>query len=222
MKQTQLYDLTTFLLNEPPKRTPAEIQAILKAEPNEAKPQLHPLNIVLVASKQDHGSGQHDYPAWQKRWLELLGRAPQVNVSEAWEWPSAAQFSNANLLVFYFWNHQWSLERYAQLDVFLERGGGAAFFHAGVIADKEPEQLASRIGLAAQPGPTKYLHTPFALEFKSPNSALTRGFTTLHLLDEPYWPMFGDTNRVQILASTIIEGQSHPMLWTFQKGKGRV
>lgn len=30
------------------------------------------LQIVLVASKQDHGPGQHDYPRWQEKWKRLL------------------------------------------------------------------------------------------------------------------------------------------------------
>jgi type 1 glutamine amidotransferase len=41
-------------------------------------------------------------------------------------------------------------------------------------------------------------------------------------LDESYWPMIGDVNRVQVLATTEEEGKSWPMVWTFQPGKGRV
>jgi lipoprotein signal peptidase len=44
--------------------------------------------LVLVASKQDHGPGQHDYPAWQKKWNPLLSRVPGVSVRDAWEWPT--------------------------------------------------------------------------------------------------------------------------------------
>ena len=54
------------------------------------------------------------------------------------------------------------------------------------------------------------------------NHPITHGFTQLDLLDEPYWPMFGDTNRIEVLATAEIEGQSRPLLWTFQRGKGRV
>ena len=34
--------------------------------------------------------------------------------------------------------------------------------------------------------------------------------------------MFGDTNRVTVLATTIQEESSRPMIWSYQRGKGRV
>ena len=103
------------------------------------------------------------------------------------------------------------------------RGGGVVILHSATIADTDPEKLAERIGLASQPGPTKYRHTPLDLNFsKTQAGSITEGFTQLHLLDEPYWPMLGDTNRVNVLATTDVDGQSCPMIWTYTPGKGRV
>ena len=229
LKEGQVRDLLTFLRHEPPARTRAELEAVLKrgnsaaeASPG-APPSPRSLNLVLVASKQDHGPGQHDYPAWQKRWSALFGQAPGVTATEAWEWPTSEQWRRADVVVFYFWNHDWSDQRYEQLDEYQARGGGVVLLHAATIADREPEKLAQRIGLAAQPGPTKYLHTPLTLNFTAGRSnALTRGFKQLELLDEPYWPMFGDTNRIEVLAAADVEGQARPLVWTFQKGRGRV
>jgi len=254
MGEGEVRDLLTFLLHAPPTRTREEIQAALAAA--RPRPAIHDqlLSIVLVAGKQDHGPGQHDYPAWQKKWHPLLQRAPGVQVSDAWEWPSAGQLQTANVIVFYFWNHDWSAERYGQLDEFLARGGGLVLLHSATIADKDPEQLALRIGLAAQPGPTKYLHAPFDLKLVAPtaksgplpppppsprgqlgegggreggeghsNDAITRSLPTqIRFLDEPYWPMFGDTNKVEVLATTGQDGKEWPMMWMFQNGKGRV
>ena len=226
LKDGQVRDLMTFLLHEPPVRSRAEVEAVLRPSrigATDTKLPMKPLNIVLVASKQDHGSGQHDYPAWQKKWMTLLGQEPGINASAAWEWPTPGQWREADVIVFYFWNHDWSAERYQQLDDYQARGGGIVVFHAATIADKEPEKLAERIGLAAQPGPTKYLHTPITLKFVAPtNNPVTRGFKPMKLIDEPYWPMFGDTNRIEVLATAEMEGQPRPLLWTFQKGKGRV
>ncbi len=226
LKDLEVRDLLTFLLHEPPTRSAAEVSAVLGPGGNNAAKSnqvSRPLNLVLVASKQDHGPAQHDYPAWQKKWMTLFGQAPGVTVTSAWEWPTAEQFRRADVIVFYFWNHAWSAERYQQLDDYQAHGGGVAVFHAATIADKEPEKLAQRIGLAAQPGPSKYLHTPFTLKFVAPtNNPVTHGFKQLALVDEPYWPMFGDTNRVEVLATVEMEGQARPLIWTFQKGKGRV
>jgi putative heme-binding domain-containing protein len=225
LKEGQVRDLLTFLLFEPPQRTKAEVNALLRAVQLEASnPKPENISIVLVASKQDHGPGEHDYPAWQKKWNPLLASAPGVTVSNAWQWPTGEQFQSANVIVFYFWNHDWSTERYAQLDEYLARGGGIVMLHSATIADKEPEQLAERLGLAAQPQQTKYLHCPFDLALSAPtNHPITSGLPrSIPFIDEPYWPMIGDAGKVEVLATTEQEGKTWPMMWTFQKGKGRV
>jgi type 1 glutamine amidotransferase len=215
----------TFLLSEPPKRTRAEVEATLNASKHRQSPIANrKLEIVLVASKQDHGPGQHDYPAWQKKWQALLGQAANVVVSTAWEWPSKEQFQTADVIVLYFWNHDWNAERYQQLDEYLARGGGMALFHSATIADNNPEQLAERIGLASQPQRTKYRHTPLDLKIVAPpDDPITLGLPRqIHFLDEPYWPMIGDASGVEVLATTIVEGEERPMIWRLQKAKGRV
>ena len=226
LKDEQMRDLLTFLLNEPPKRSAAEVEAALSAGENrKSKIENRKLEIVLVASKQDHGPGQHDYPAWQESWLRLLTpAAANVVATAAWQWPSKEQVQSADGIVFYYWNHEWNAERYRQLDEFLERGGGMVVFHSATIADNAPESLAERIGLAAQPQRTKYLHTPFDLNIVSPtNHAITLGLPRrIYFLDEPYWPMIGDASKVEVLATARVEGEDRPMIWTFQKGKGRV
>jgi hypothetical protein len=107
------------------------------------------LNIVLVASKQDHGPGQHDYPAWQKKWNEMLASAGGVIVTNAWLWPTTDQFQTADLLLFYYWNHDWNAERYRQLDDYLRRGGGMVVLHSAYSG--RSRTVAARIGFSAQP-----------------------------------------------------------------------
>ena len=220
LKPSEVDDLMTFLLKEPPTRTKAEVEPILKRPTtNVGSPKLR---IVLVASKQDHGPGQHDYPAWQTKWHRLLGTLPDVNIATAWEWPSAAQFADADVLVFYFWNHDWSAARYAQVDAYQQRGGGVVVLHSATIADTEPEKLAERIGLSAQPATVKYRHTAFDLHL-DPKHPLTRGLPEwLPFLDEPYWPMIGDPARITVLATAAMDGADRPLVWTFQRGQGRV
>lgn len=225
LKEGQVRDLLTFLLYEPPQRSKTEVNAVLRFAGNEA-PRSNPetLSLVLVSSKQDHGPGEHDYPAWQKKWNPLLASAAGIQTSDAWQWPSPDHFRSANVIVFYFWNHDWSAERLAQLDEYLARGGGIVLLHSATIADKEPEQLAERIGLAAQPQRTKYLHCPFDLMLTVPtNHPIAVGLPrSIPFIDEPYWPMIGDATKVEVLAATEQEGKAQPMMWTFQKGQGRV
>jgi putative heme-binding domain-containing protein len=218
-KTNDVRDLLTFLLWEPPKHTLESIKGLrLLAGENFTR---H-LSLVLVASKQDHGPGQHDYPNWQTNWTRWLSPS-NTSVSTAWQWPSTAQFESADAMVFYFWNHDWSAERLAQLDGFLARGKGVVLIHSAVIADNEPEILAERIGLSAHPRRTGYRHMPFELRIAEREHPITRGLPErIDLIDEPYWPLIGNTNDVRLLASAKVDGQSRPLIWTRQKGKGRI
>jgi putative heme-binding domain-containing protein len=227
-KENDVRDLLTFLLWEPPKRSADSTKALMSRLAREEAPDDtsvgRPMRLVLVASKQDHGPGQHDYPNWQTNWSRLLSaNGKKVDVETAWEWPTQTQFDSVSVLVLYFWNHNWSPERLAQVDAFLKRGGGIALIHSAVIADKEPEQLAERIGLSAHPRRTGYRHMPFELRLVNRDHAITRGLPErIELLDEPYWPLIGDTNNVQVLAAAKVDGEARPLIWTRQRDKGRV
>lgn len=218
-------DLLTFLVSAPPKRDWSQLSETLNLSLDENAPgETKPVRVVLVASKQDHGKGQHDYPAWQEEWSHLLSRAPAVDVQKAWLWPSEEMFQSANAIVFYYWNRAWDEKKFRQLDVFLEKGGGIVLLHSAVIADGAADQLATRIGLAAQPGRTGYLHMPFDLEFETgADTLLPEKFPRrMSLLDEPYWPMVAATNEIEVLASVEIDEERWPMMWTYSKGRGRV
>jgi putative heme-binding domain-containing protein len=222
LKQGEIEDLLTFLLNAPPDRKAADLKLALssKAAAGFSKPR----KIVLVSSKQDHGPGQHDYPRWQKDWHPLLAAGTNVLVDDAWLWPTAEEFEQADVLVFYYWNRDWTAGKFQQLDEFLDRGKGIVVLHSATIGNPTVDQLAERIGLASDSAKTKYLHTPIDLKIVAPtNHAIFRGLPReMHFLDEPYWPMIGDTNKVEVLATAEREGKPWPMMWTCQKGKGRV
>lgn len=218
----QVHDLLTFLLNAPPRRTRSDLERLLQPiKTNSPSPK--PLRIVLVANAQDHGPGQHDYPHWQREFREFLSAAPAVNIETAWDWPATPQFESADVVVFYYWNRGWTKDKFEQLDRYLSKGGGLVLFHSATISDRDPEELAKRIGLAAQAPHTKYIHAPMTLKFvESTAHPITTNFKTLPLLDEPYWPMIGDERQVKVLATAAQEGKDWPMLWTFEPGRGRV
>ena len=220
-RDSEVRDLLTFLLHAPPERTREETARLVAASGTPAEPGKR-LKIVLVANKQDHGPGQHDYPHWQTNFSRFLSDAAGVEVENAWEWPSAEQFAEADVIAFYYWNRSWTPEKFARMDAFFERGGGMLIFHSATISDNFSEELAKRIGLAATPR-IKYLHAPMNVKFTATtNHPIAAGFSRLYLLDEPYWPMIGDTNRIKVLATAEQEGKEWPMIWTYEPGKGRV
>jgi len=217
----QTRDLLTFLSWVRPVRTRDEVSRLPQLPKMEDGDR--PIRLILVASKQDHGPGQHDYPAWQTKWMRLLGKAARKTVVEkAWEWPSAEQWAQADAVVFYTWNHDWSTDRYAALDAFQMRGGGVVVLHSAVIADKDPLPLAERLGFSAHPG-ISYRHMPFELELSEEASPLTRGLPRkMRFLDEPYWPLDGDPQRVRLLGWSQVDGARRPLVWTYERGQGRV
>lgn len=213
----------------PPLRTHREVEAAL-GRANQLPPvagaenqnqALRRLKIVLLASKKDHGPGEHDYPAWQSKWQTMLAKLPAVTIDTAFGWPSDEQWHDANLVICYYWNHQWSEEQLRQLDEFLARGGGLVNIHAASIHDRDAEVLAPRFGLAFQQPIMKWRHGPVQLKIEaSPDEPITHGLPrTVDFYDESYWMATGDKSKVQILATTNEDGQSWPMLWTFEPGK---
>src|SRR5262249_53431348 len=173
------------------------------------------------AGKKDHGPGEHDYPLWQRRWLNLLGLAGDVRVGEANDWPTPEQLATADVLVFYSANPAWSAAKAAELDPYLGRGGGLVHLHYAVNGSGTAAALAERIGLAWGAG-ARFRHGPLDLTFADPKHPVTRGFDKVHFVDESYWRLTGDPKKIHVLASAVEDGEARPLLWTCERGKGRV
>lgn len=232
--QIGLRDLLTFLLlppavpsepvgvTPPPSRTAAELAAVRRVSVSES-PRAAPkqLKLLLVWGHKDHGPGEHDYPRWRTEWSERLAGVPGVSVRTAFNWPTPDQWGSADAVLLYHFHQDYSPARLAELDAFLARGGGVAALHSAVIS-AEPEALAERLGLAAKVGPTKYRHGPTELAFTGNSLPFAGELSRLKLVDETYWPLIGDSNRVQILATAQEEDRTWPMLWTYERSPGRV
>jgi hypothetical protein len=205
----------------PKARTVAEVNAVLTGAPQSGE-KLRRLNIVLVAGKKDHGKGEHDYPAWQKAWTELFKLAEQVDVSTAWEWPDKAAFQKADVMVFYQ-HGDWTPQRAADIDAFLERGGGLVYIHWAVDGRDDPPGFAKRIGLASRGGKIKYRHGPLDLAFnKDAKHPVTRNFDRLQLVDESYWMLIGQLPAERVLATQEEDKEPRPLFWSVEHGRGRV
>ncbi|HEY2911186.1 MAG TPA: ThuA domain-containing protein, partial [Gemmataceae bacterium] len=230
----QTRDLLVFLLAPPPSmprdytgsekrpkpRTVAEVNAILAGAPNPPE-KSRPIRVVLVAGAKDHGPGEHDYPAWQKAWKELLGAAGNIEVATAMEWPAKEEFQKADAMVF-FQRGNWNAERSAAIDAFLERGGGLTYIHWAVDGQKDAPGFAKRIGLAWGAG-AKFRHGPVALTFnKETKHPIARNFDKLALVDESYWNLTGDLPKERILATAMEDKAPQPLFWSLVHGKGRV
>ncbi len=229
----RMKDLLTYLLTSPvsmprdypggpgPKpRTLAEVNAVLAGAPKPPD-KLKPLRVVLVAGPKDHGPGEHDYPAWQKAWKELMATADNTTVTTAWEWPAKEEFTTADVMVFYQ-RGDWDAKRAADVDAFLERGGGLVYVHWAVDGRKGGPEFAKRIGLAGG-GAVGFRHGDLTLNFgKDTKHPVLRNFDTLKLVDESYWKMHGDLKAERVLATAVEEKEPRPQLWSLEHGRGRV
>lgn len=225
-------DLLTFLLTPPPSmprdytgtrpkpRSAAEVNAILAGSPNPPE-KTRPVRIVLVAGPKDHGPGEHDYPAWQKAWSELIGAGEKVEVATAWEWPAKEEFQKSDVLVF-FQRGNWDAKRAADIDAFLERGGGLVYIHWAVDGQSDSPSFAKRIGLAWGNG-SKFRHGPLDLTFnRDIKHPVARNFDKLALVDESYWDLTGELPPGRIIASAVEDKQPRPLFWSLEQGPGRV
>jgi len=207
----------------PAPRTRAEVGEVLKsAQPVDRAP-LKPLDIVLVAGPKDHGPGEHDYPAWQKRWTQLLGGAEKVTVQTADPWPSAEQWEKADVVVMFSANPAWTQEQAGTLDRYFARGGGLVLLHYAVNGQRAPEEFARRVGLAWNPQGSRFRHGELELNFRTGEPhPITAGFSKVQFVDESYWNLIGDEKQVRVLATQVEDGAPRPMLWAYEPGKGRV
>jgi len=228
-------DLLTFLLttalepapitapNPPEARNRAELDKILgQAAPTPGDATPKPLRLLLAYGMKDHGAGEHDYPLWAERWSKLLGLAENVQVAAHDGWPTAKQFAESDVIVFYSNNPGWTAERKPELDDYIQRGGGAVFIHWAVEGREHAPALADCIGLASNSRTTKYRHGALDLTFPQPDHPITRGFGPTRFVDESYWKLVGDPHGLSILALQTEEGAPTPQLWASERGSGRV
>ncbi len=233
LSAAELNDLLAFLLLPPP-RMPLEPQPqpppvrsraeVLRAlgPPRPPEKPLRRLKIVLVAGPKDHGPNEHDYPAWQRAWAELLRAAPQTQVVTRWQWPTPKDYNTAHLIVFYK-QLNYRRDQGRGMDRLLARGGGLVFIHWAVHGGEAPEELARRIGLAAGSG-LGFRHGPLRLQVlpavrKHP---VVRGLEGLQLVDESYWHLKGEPKRLTVLLTSREEGRPRPQAWLVEHRPGRV
>jgi putative heme-binding domain-containing protein len=228
----RMRDLLTFLLTGPPHmpdygpgkppepRSMTEVRAVLAGAPERLK--TRPIHVVLVAGRKDHGPGEHDYPAWQKVWRQLMSMAADTTVTTANDWPTADELKAADALVF---NQQgkWTPERAKDIDAFLARGGGLVYIHYAVDGGSDVPGFAQRIGLAWWGGRSKFRHGPLDLGFQAgKDHPIARNLDKVHFHDESYWRLTGDPGRVNLLATGMEDGQEQPLFWTLEPSNGRV
>ena len=106
----------------------------------------------------------------------------------------------------FFQHGDWNDKRAADIDAYLERGGGLVYIHWAVDGQKGGHEFAKRIGLAGL-GVVGFRHGEETLAFnRAANHPITRNFDTLKLFDETYWKMAGSLPADRVLATAVEDG----------------
>ena len=196
--------------------------------------------ILLGGKEDDDGQAQVNLygPPAQGNSQALTSGAPKVEVTTAWKWPSPEQLQTADLIVMYCYRSGgghwlWDEQSPKDLDAYLLRGGGFVVIHAATymhVDMKSPEwqSLLNLTGLAYGKGNrTRRELMEIRLAVDHP---ICLGLPeTIQLVDEPFWPAFGDQLSVEVLGTSqeTVARKSNdlkpqPMFWTYRRGKGRV
>ncbi len=205
-------------LSPPASRSMNEVQSVLTGAIPAARNK--PLHITLVAGPKDHGLGEHDYPAWQRAWKQLLEMDDTVQVTTADPWPVKSDLESADVLVFYQ-QGAWNSDRARDIDSYLRRGGGVVYVHYAVDGGTDPSGFAERIGLAWKGGHSKFRHGALGVEFQHESRhPIARNLKHVHFYDESYWNLIGSPREIQLLASGVEEGKPQPLFWTREPNSG--
>ena len=208
----------------PKPRTIAEVNAILAGAPEPA-PQ------DAADSRGAGGGGQGSRPrrarlprVAQSRGANFSRPATQIEVVTAMEWPAKEEFQKADAMIFYQ-HGDWNANRAADIDAFLERGGGLVYVHWAVDGGKGAKDFAERIGLASGPPGIKFRHGPLELDFKNAKHPIARNFDKLKLVDESYWLLTGTLPKDRVLGWATEEKEAAAALLvagTRQRSRVRV
>src|SRR5437867_1064884 len=135
-----------------------------KAEP--------PLRVFIRAGEKTHGPGQHDHPRFLSEWKELLGRRG-AKADGAMEFPTAPQLEATDVLVLYAAEGGTiSAGQRANLETFLQRGGGLVVIHDAVCGN-DPQWFKTIIGGAWEHQHSKWFEGSVAFYFQDSHHAIT-------------------------------------------------
>jgi type 1 glutamine amidotransferase len=197
--------------------------------------------IVLVAGRQSHGRGEHEFFAGCAILMDLLKQTPGVWPVMARDgWPKNEKiFDGAASLVFFMdgggGHPAIKPEHMERLQGLLDKGAGLVNLHYAVEYPKEPgKRVLGWLGGYYETGFSTNPHWDAAIR-ELPKHAITRGVKPFVLRDEWYFNMrFVDEmkNVTPILtaippdevrrtpAAKMFPGRPEHLAWAFERGDG--
>ncbi len=194
-----------------------------------------PLQIAWVYSTPSEAADSHNFEAQMNIWKPLFSTLKSVTFTPVLNWPSPTIWKSADIVVF---NFRFGLHKilsdsqYVDLDAYLDRGKALIPIHVGVaLQDEAPKRYAPYIGLSWQWANTGNINSSDRagemIYTRRPNHPLAVNLPdTMHLTEETYFNLYGDTAQIQIL-NTSLENTGAgmaavPVMWTKLSRNGKV
>ena len=199
------------------------------------------IRILWLSGPEDHKGGEHDYIRIKDLFVPMLKTIPQVTVDEAFQFPTKAQFDQADLLIQYLHLPNLTDEQLAMFQGFVDGGGSVVSIHESCIIRpvERAKKLAGCIGCSWKGNKSsqwsKFSHD-HPLYLKTEHPAFAGLPKSVRLNDESYWNLLArdnvevigaigskankdSTSFADVLKSKDV--RSHAF-WTFTSGKGRI
>ncbi|PYJ03108.1 MAG: hypothetical protein DME25_13420, partial [Verrucomicrobia bacterium] len=187
-----------------------------------------PLRVFIRAGEKTHGPGQHDHPRFLKEWQDLL-TSRGARAGGAMEFPAAAQLDQTDVLVMYAQDAATiSADQRANLEKFLQRGGGIVIIH-DALAGNDPQWFKTIVGGAWDYQRSKWFEGNVAFYFQSGDHPITDGASNFDFDDEIYYDLHL-MPEARILASSYAPDKRNtkegrilpsvydivPQMWTYE------
>ena len=179
-----------------------------------------PLRVFIRAGVKTHGPNQHDHPRFLKEWTPLLADHG-LKVDGSMDFPTAAQLENTDVLLIYAQDGMNIVgQQRADMEKFLQRGGGLVVVHDGVVSADQHEWAKKVQGGAWRwdgAKKTKWYEGEVGIYFVDTTHPITRGLSNFDWKDEIYYDL--DMSPDAHVLATSFENvfTIAPQLWTYEK-----
>lgn len=221
-----LVQLLAFLLFTISQAEDSVLTSVLQADPDQPQELNKPRKVVIAWSKDDHPPKTHGYQLFAKTYGALLSEIEGVKVTAVEGFPSAEEWQEADLVIFYLTIRGLDNTQYAQMDAHLAKGKALMVLHQGIVQRERTTDWADRIGYSFRWDPKSQskwgaFRAPVKFDVSHPIFA---GFpASVPYEDELYWRLEkGTRGTVTDLATTTAppnrekSDQHWPVYWTVE------
>ncbi|MFM1770186.1 MAG: hypothetical protein RJA22_2715 [Verrucomicrobiota bacterium] len=183
-----------------------------------------PLRVFIRAGVKTHGPGQHDHPQFLKDWVPLLNERG-FKADGSMKFPTAAQLEATDVLVIYAADGMRITGADREIfEKYLQRGGGVAVIHDGVVSGDQHEWCKKVIGgawiwqnNAPEKKGTRWLESYVGFYVIEPEHPITRGVSNFDWKDEIYYELDMAPDAFVLATSFHDVHTIAPQMWTYEK-----